>query len=323
MRALGVFVLTTALALAVRPAHAQPEGDFEISVDDCPPDLSERLPSVVRLEVRVLLRERAVASPFVQRIGVRCDGDVVRIDATAGGTIRFSVIDSRAIAPEHRARALGLAAGELIDALWSEQQGRGAPPASAAPEVPTPTDSVQSSPAPEHPGSVAIGGVVTRTGRPAALLFGGRAEMALRLGPLFTPVLSLDAAWGHADADPATVSVRSVSAAAHLLVGRSPGRLSWGIGPGAHAGWARLDGKPSAESGLEARSLSAAWAGLALRARLACLLGSGPGLVPFAAMEGDAGLVLLPVRGTQDGGRRVFSLDGPWLSLALSVGASF
>jgi hypothetical protein len=324
MRAVSVFVVAAALSLAQRSALAQPEGDFETRVDDCPPDLSERLPAVVRLEVMVLVRERHVAGPFIQWIAVRCEGDTARIDAAVAGAIRSSIVDSHAIAPEHRARVLGLSAAELVDAMWNEAQKKSARPVSTAPEVSRPAEVVQTASRPDRPPSFAIGigGVVERVGRPATLALGGRLGIALGIGPFFTSVLSLDATSGDAPTDAATVGVLSLCAGAHLLVGRALGRLSWGVGPGMHAGWVRLDGKPSAESGLEGRSFSASWAGAALRGRLAWSLGSGGGLAPFTALEGDAGLVLVPVRGMQDANRRVFSLDGPWLTVALSAGIS-
>jgi hypothetical protein len=255
---------------------------------------------------------------------VRCDGDAVHIDATAGSAIRGSTVDLRAIAPDHRARALGLAAAEIVDARWNETQGTGAAPSSTDSVAPARVEPVTAAPPADRPPTVAVGlgGVIERAGRPGALLAGGRLGIALKVAPLFTPVVSVDAVFGEAATDPAAVGVRSFSAAAHLLAGRATGPLSWGLGPGVHAGWVRLDGRPSAQSGLEGQSVSAAFVGPALRARIECLLGSRRAVVPFAALEGDAGLVLLPVRGLQDGGRRVFELDGPWLTLALSVGAT-
>jgi hypothetical protein len=319
------FVLVAAcLSFFALPARAEPEGEFEIRVDDCPSDLAERLPVVVRLEVRVLLRERQVSAPFVERISLRCDGTAVRIDAIAGAVRRGSLVDSRAIAPEHRARALGLAAAEIVDALWNETQGTSVSPAPAAPTMPPPVEPAKTAPEPNRASALAIGvgAVVERAGRPAALIGGGRVGAALEIDPVFTPVLSVDALFGEAATDPAAVGIRSVSAAAHVLVGRGAGSVRWGLGPGVRAGLVRLQGKPAPESGLDGQSVSAAFAGPALRARIACLLGSTRGVSPLVALEADAGLVVLPVRGMQDSSKRVFSLDGPWLTVGLSVGAS-
>jgi hypothetical protein len=45
--------------------------------------------------------------------------------------------------------------------------------------------------------------VIERAGRPAAFLAGGRAGLALKIGPLLTPVVSVDALFGEAATDPA------------------------------------------------------------------------------------------------------------------------
>jgi len=323
MRSFGFALVGAFLWLVARTGAAQPDGDFDVRVQDCPPDLAERLPAVVQLEVRVLVRERRASGPFVQRIDVRCEGDTARIDATVGGARRTSSVDSRGVAPEHRARALGLAAAEIVDAMWNEEQGTDERAAAQPAKMDRPEPARVPPPAERaSTAEIGLGGVIERAGRPAALVAGGRLGVALRVSELFAPVLSVDALAGEASTDPAAVGIRSVSAAAHLLVGRGAGTLSWGLGPGVHAGWVRLEGKPATGSSLEGQSVSGWFAGPALRARIAWS-SRGSGLVPFAALEGDAGLVLLPVRGMQDNSRRVFSMDGPWLSLALSAGASF
>jgi hypothetical protein len=324
MRRRACWLMATG-ALFAHPAFAASGSDFEVRVDDCPADLSDRMAAVVRLEVRVLLRERAGSAAFVDKVSVRCDGDAVRIDAMAGDAGRGSVVDLHAIAEEHRARAVGLAAAEVVDALCNDVEGDGAPLAS--PAVPT-ADRVENAPARAASGgrpaaALALGAVIERAGRPGVLLGGGRAELALRLGPLFASVIEAQGVTGEARTADAPVGVRAASGAAYLLVGTSAGRASWGLGPGARAGWVSLEGRPSPDAGFDASSVSAGWAGLAARARGVYVFGGEGGPVPFAALEADAGVVLAAVRGTLDGSRRVFSWDGPWLSLALSAGVAF
>ena len=114
------------------------------------------------------------------------------------------------------------------------------------------------------------------------------------------------------------MTAQNVSTAAHLYFGTTTGSVRWDVGPGARFGWVRLAGQPEAGSGLEGHTVTAAWGGPELRARVAyARIAASPGLL---ALQLGAGFVALPVRGLLDGSEPIYAVEGLWMSVCAEVG---
>jgi hypothetical protein len=314
-------------------ARAEGEG-FRTDIANCPEEIASRLPSIVKLELDVLMRERGPVRTLPDRVEFRCEDDAARIEVTSGASSRSATIRYRNLLPEHRARALALAAAELVHGMFI-------PPASAdtasspAPS-PVPSASTNASDTPREPvvlapapavarPAVFVGGLAELVGRPTAHLWGARIELVAPLGAIVAPAFTLDGALGRASARSADVMIEEASAAAHLYFGTNTGRLRWDAGPGGRLGWAHLAGRPLPGSGLEGDTVSALWAGPELRARVAYSLmdphaTSGGRRAPAIAFELGGGLIALPIRGLLDGTDRVYGIEGGWVSACLEVG---
>ena len=122
MRGLGArtFGVIFLFGVCARTETVPMERGFRTQVANCPEELASRLPAVVKLEIDVLLRERGPTRVPPESIAFRCEEDSAHIDVTMGGSSRSSIIDLRALASEHRARALGLAAAELVHSISSQ-----------------------------------------------------------------------------------------------------------------------------------------------------------------------------------------------------------
>jgi hypothetical protein len=303
---------------AAAPARAQ-----NVQVATCPEELAARLPAVVKLEIDVLLRERGSTHAPPESVAVRCEDEVVRIEVTLEGASRRSSIDLHALASEHRARAVGLAAAELVHAMASRapepppsppppSPPPPAPIAPAQPERPAPTPPPRASARP----ALFAGALGESMGKPAALLFGARVALLYPLGQLFVPALSVDASAGGLTARSARITAQTITAAAHLYVGTTTGTVRWDVGPGARIGWMHLAGNPEPGTRLDGLTLSAPWGGPELGARVAY----GAPRSPLVALELGAGFVTLPISGFRDQTERIYEVRGPWVSLCAEVG---
>ena len=235
-----------------------------------------------------------------------------------GALRRTSTVDLGGLAAEHRARALALAAAEMVHAMI------GAPvpealQATTPPGAPPPVVSLSTAPlgtdSPAPPvraqPTVLVGGVAQWLGRPAALLLGARAAFRYPLGEIIVPALSIDGALGSFPVTAAEVTAATVAAGVHVYAGKTAGRFRFEAGPGTRWGWVHLTGRPDVGSTLEGRSLSAAWGGPEVRARAG--FGGGGRRAPVVAIELGAGYVALPVRGLRDGTTPVYAVEGPWI----------
>lgn len=304
--------------------HAQ-----SLDVQECAEPLGSALPAVIKLEVEVLLRERGATRSPPDRVVVRCSGDRITIEVTRDEERRATRLDLSALAPEHRARAVALATAELVDALSPRPSGDPTTPAPVeAKRAPTRLEPEAPDLAPEPTHSfvfprptLGAGVLAERAGAPAIWLLGVRVSLDYPLGHLLVPSVSLDGALGDARVASARVSVETLSAAAHVYLGAAAGSLRLLAGPGARLGWARLTGRPSSGSELEAASHSGSWAGPELRARVATAPES-PGSAAFA-LEVAAGYAARPVRGLVDGADPAFALDTTWLSASAQGGFAF
>jgi hypothetical protein len=322
----GAFAFIFLRAVAAGAETPTPENAVRVQVAHCDPAFASRLPSVVKLEIDVLLRERGPTRSPPESITVRCEEEKAYIEVTMEGASRASTIDLRALAAEHRARAVGLAAAELVHAM------AGAPRAAEVPTNVAPAPTISTREADRPPSDTSLRGASQRPallvgalaewrGNPAALLLGGRMTFQSPLGRVVVPELSVDAAFGGISSPAAHVSIQTLSAAAHLYFGTTTGNVRWDIGPGARFGSVHLTGEPDPGSGLQGESLTAAWGGPELRARVA--YGASQLRPALVALAFGAGFVALPVRGLLDGTEPIYAVEGPWMSVAAEVGLGF
>jgi hypothetical protein len=301
-----------AAAPSVRAADVTAAPELPVEVSGCADEIATALPPLVRLEIDVLVRERGPTRAPPERIAIRCAGATAHVEVALTGARRAASLDLGALAPEHAARAVALAAAELVDAMST------APP---APPV-TPTPAVRDVPAPEGPArgpALFIGALAEWLGQPKQALFGFRLALHFPVGAVVVPALSVDGSFGDFPSGSAEVSARTLGAAAHVYLGTSAGKLRFAAGPGARIGWIQLRGQVPAGSTLEGLALSAAWGGPELRARMAY----APFDAGLLALELGAGLVALPVRGLVDGDARVYSIEGGWLSACAQAGIAW
>ena len=327
MRRLWAFAFGLAFSGAAR-AQAAAEVDFQVQVANCPEEIAASLPAGVKLEIDVLRREHGPTRAMPERIAVRCDDAGAEITVAMGGAGRTSTVDLGGLAAEHRARALALAAAEMVHAMIGAPVPE-APPATPPPATSPPVVSLSTAPpltaSPAPPArarpTLLVGGVAQWLGRPAALLLGARATFRYPLGEIFVPALSIDGALGSFPVTAAEVTAAAFAAGVHAYAGKTAGRFRLEAGPGTRWGWVRLTGRPEAGSTLEGRSLSAAWGGPEVRARAA--YGGGGRRVAVVAIELGAGYVALPVRGLRDGTAPVYAVVGPCISLGVDGGLGF
>jgi hypothetical protein len=319
-RAAGLVMLC---AFVARGQAVSPESGLRVQVANCAEDLAARLPSVVKLEIDVLLRERGPTRSAPENISVRCDEEKAHIEVTLGGSNHASTIDLHVLAAEHRARAVALAAAELVHSMAARPRPADAPPNPAAPPATSRVERDRSAldsasrSALQRP-LLFAGGLVEWRGNPAAVLFGGRMALQYPLGRVVIPELSVDASFGGIRSTSARVAIQSVSTAAHLYFGTTTGSVRWDIGAGARFGWVFLAGEPDAGSALQGRSLNAAWGGPEMRARLA--YGASQLRPALLALAIGGGFIALPVHGLRDATQPVYAVEGPWISVCGEVG---
>jgi len=295
-------------------------------VANCDPGFTARIPAVVKLEIDVLLRERGPTRSPPENIAVRCEEEKARIEVTMEGSSRASTIDLHVLAAEHRARAVALAAAELVHAMSAEPRAPEAP--ANSPPTPSISRAELDRPAPDasprgsSPGpALFVGSLAEWRGNPAALLVGGRLAFQYPFNNVVIPELSADASFGGISARSAQVAIQSLSTAVHLYFGTTTGSFRWDVGPGARLGFVHLAGQPEAGSGLQGESLTSPWGGPELRLRAAYRASQlRPALF---ALQLGAGFVALPVRGLLDGTEPIYAVEGPWMSISAEVGLGF
>jgi hypothetical protein len=318
----GAFGLAVLTAFSAHAETPNSEAAPFIQIASCPDELLSRLPGVIRLEIEVLLRERGATRAPPDRIGVRCEADRAQIEVTMAGSTQSSSIDLGVLAAEHRARAVALAAAELVHSMSTgapRPEPPAPPPVPTAPPSPEPPDRAAPEPVLRRQkphAALFFGPLVELLGKPAAPLLGARLALQVPVGSVVVPTLSADGGFGGVHARSAQVKIETAGAAAHLYVGTTSARVRWELGPGARIGYVHLAGEPADGSGLEGRTLAAAWGGAEARARVAF----APVHSPAFALELGAGYVTWPVRGLRDGTERIYSVEGPWASFCAEVG---
>jgi hypothetical protein len=305
-------------------ARAETAASSGLRVEDagCPEAIVPGLAAGVRLEIQVLMRERGPAGASPDRITIACDEIAARLGITMAGARRESTVALGALAPEHRARALALATAELVHAMNGASAAEPPPAVTSEPAGPT----VERRLAAPEPAPLATrarpellaGGLAEWLGNPTTLLFGARVALRAPLGRFFVPALSVDGSLGSVRVPSAEVAVQTVTAAVHLYVGTTIGRLRFDAGPGTRWGWVHVTGHPLAGATLDGGSVSAISGGPELRARVG--YGDNASRFPRIAVEVGAGLVARPMRGLRDGTERVYSVEGTWVSLSAALG---
>jgi hypothetical protein len=313
----SALVLLLASATVARAQGAVDAG-YAIQVEGCPGEIAAHLPAGVKLEIDVLLREHGTTAAGPERVAVSCDAAGAQITVAMGGASRRSTVSLDALAAEHRARAIALAAAELVHAMIGALPPDPRPPPTvAAPAAPTPAADSSASSADGEP-AVLVGALAQWLGQPSILLLGARGAFRYPLGEVLVPALSIDGALGKASAPSAEVAAATLAAGVHLYAGHTTGRFRFEAGPGARGGWVHLTGRPAAGSSLEGASLAAPWGGPELRARVAFT--GTDGRTPAVAIELGGGYVALPVRGLRDGTAPVYAVEGPWISIGAELG---
>ena len=306
-------------------ARAEAAGSSGLQIENagCPEAIVPGLAAGVKLEIEVLMRVRGPAGASPDSIAIGCDESAARIAVTMAGARRESTVDLGALAPEHRARALALAAAELVHAMDSAPAAE--PPRAA--DAPTATIARPAAPpaapepappaAPARPELLA-GGLAEWLGNPTAFLLGARVALRAPLGRFFVPALSVDGSLGSLPVPSAEVAIETVAAGVHLYLGTMIGRLRFEAGAGTRWGWVHVTGRPLAGATLEGSSVSAICGGPELRARVGT---SGSARrFPVIAVELGAGLVARPMRGLRDGTVPVYAVEGSWISLSATLG---
>ena len=321
----GAAAIALLCAAGARAEAAGPSG-LRIENAGCPEAIVPGLAAGVKLEIEVLMRERGPAGASPDSIAIGCDESAAHIAVTMAGARRESTVDLGALAPEHRARALALAAAELVHAMDSAPAAEtpraadaptativrpvnpSAPPAAPEPAPPT---------APARPELLA-GGLAEWLGNPTAFLLGARVALRAPLGRFVVPALSVDGSLGSRPVPSAEVAVQTVAAAVHLYLGTTIGRLRFEAGAGTRWGWVHVTGRPLAGATLDGGTVTAICGGPELRARVGT--SANERRFPVIAVELGAGLVARPMRGLRDGTERIYAVEGTWISLSVALG---
>ena len=311
-------------AAGVRAETAASSG-LRVENTGCPDAIVPGLAAGVKLEIEVLMRERGPVGALPDRVTIGCNESAARIAVTMAGARRESTVDLRALAPEHRARALALATAELVHAMNGASAAEAPPPATPEPQLTVGPTVVRrpAAPDPTPPATGArpqllAGGLAEWLGNPTALLLGARVALRAPLGRFLVPALSVDGSLGSVPVPSAEVAIETVTAAVHLYVGTTIGRLRLDAGPGTRWGWVHVTGRPLAGATLEGGSVTAVCGGPELRARVG--YGGNERRFPMIAVEVGAGLVARPMRGLRDGTEHVYAVEGTWVSVSAALG---
>jgi len=306
----------------MRAATAQGAGGIErprVSIDivDCDGALAREAQRIAAIELRATLVDDR-PDPTVTKVTAACRGTLAAlavVDPTTGKSVERTVALTEA-APNGRARLLALAVAELVAASWSELQTNPRPRAPAAtPLAPyAARESARAAMADRSPEFAVAFDVHRLSG--GDLLFGGGVRAAIWLSPLLLARFDALADYGELERGAGSVAVimPSVSAA----FGLSP----WGatflrpaLTLGLRGGYVRMNG---IADGLAATGVRQQGAWLGPEAALQVSAWGRARVHPVLGIA--AGVHLLGVRGTVDGGRDVEAV-GFWggVSAALAV----
>jgi hypothetical protein len=257
------------------------------------------------------------------RLSLVCEPTIVTIELFRPSGESYPVQARVALgdtAKPARERLVALAATELLaqaERARENELSRLVPPAvrQERPDAPSALDRGAAQTAPERRPRIElfVAGNAALAGAPSTALWGG--SLGTSWGVTHTWSVLVDTSFARGQESLRLADVRwtlfSGFVGAGANAGAGPLRLSAGFG--VRAGWLSL----AASSRLpnEGRSLTAPWAGVALPLRVAFDVGAF--VSPF--LGGEAGYVLLPVRGKVDDGSVLVEQRGPWLSGSVGV----
>lgn len=295
-----------------------------LALYDCPALSEPALREHIELELSTLALSRADAA-----LDVRCRESTVTIVLIRASGARYPVevrVELRDTARAARERLIALAATELVAQAERARSQAEATRAATAASRPSAAPVRDASAPPRDAGAAPSGasarperelfvaGSVAVDGSPRTTLWGGGLGAALGLTQRWA--LLLDTRFEHGQATTPLADVRwSVLSGfvGPLLRGRL-GPVRPAVGFGLRAGWLALDA--SATPPNRGLSMTAPWAGLSLPIRLGAELGDFA--TPF--LGGEAGWVIVPVRGNLDDGSAVMEQRGFWLSAQVGIG---
>jgi hypothetical protein len=310
------------LALLLRAERARAL-EIGLEMPSCPQLPAPRVRELMELELTAKVVLPQGSEPLSALVSVACRADQVSIqvsDATTSKLVSRSFVVSQPD-PDVRARAVALAAAELVLTSWMELM------------LTRPVEHEPPTPRQVKEDRRAAGNLVKRRTlsggvRVDALLalaewggslraapgnFGGGARVSLASG-----VLGVDAdviATFEDEASPlGRVRSNAWSLALRPALRLERGRWLASTGVGARAGLARIEGSAADPSAADSHVVAGGWGGPLLHANLGVALEH---LV--ARFGGEAGFALQGVSGRVEGSERA-GVRGPWFMLTLGIG---
>ena len=288
-----------------------------IDIVGCDATLAREAQRIAAIELRATLVDTG-PDATVTKVTAACRGTLAAlavVDPTTGKSVERTVALTEA-APNGRARLLALAVAELVAASWSELQTNPQPRAPAAtPLAPYAARESARAAMADRSLEVAAAFDVHRLSG-GDFLFGGGVRAAIWISPLL--LARFDALADYGELERGAGSVAVIMPSVSVALGLSPwgGRfLRPALSLGLRVGYARMNGIADGQTAIGARQ-QGAWLG----PELALQVSAWPRARVHPIVGLAAGVHLLGVRGTVDGGRDVEAV-GFWggVSAALAV----
>ena len=255
MRRLWAFAFRIAF-LCAAGARAETAATSELRVENagCPEAIVPGLAAGVKLEIEVPDARARPDGAFPDSIAIGCDESAGAHRGHDGGRAGAqSTVDLGALAPEHRARALALAAAELVHAMNGAPVPE-APPATTPPAAPPPVVSRSTAARgadPRRPprarGPAAGRRSRAMAGQSDGLAAGRPRRASLPAGPVLRAgALDRRLRSGACPCRRRRIAIETVAAAVHLYVGTTVGTPALRGGPGNALGLGARHGRPLA-----------------------------------------------------------------------------
>jgi len=310
-----------------RGAAQAVDAAVSISVDRCVPVDHEALHRLLAIELGTSTAHEP--GPKVPtRVWVGCSplGIELRLEDGVTSKMMARTLPASSFRDTSSTRLLALAVAEFVVASWIELGVQPEPSVPPVPIAPAPSPEVRQaveqaideraepSDGLSVTGALALA-VWTENG---SMWLGGGARVTREASPTLAWSASFDFTGTIRDLEFGRVHGFSGSAAFSALFYMRFAPLTLFTGPGARVGVVRLAGEPD-DDAVNGREFAAPFGGPLWLARVDLALSRSVRL----GLELEAGFATLPAKGTDDRGENVFGLEGPWLSPALSLGASF
>lgn len=316
---------------SVRAAEDTEHPPIHLALHPCVPVEEAAVRQVLALELGALLTEGDAPASGVTQVTVDCaDAQIwLRVDDPVTGKSLLRRIYLLTVNPGVRARLLGLAIAELVNASWTELLANPKPvvPAAdpiASPEIRRAALSVVKRNAagmmqrPAAPGwGPSLFGVIMLSGFFASrtLLTGGGVRLGWSHRRHFGWAVDLIAQHGSSATPLGDVALDAVSSGASLFFDHHGSRLGLRLGGGFRGGLLVLSGRPKDPTEVQGNSVPAGWGGPTLSISTSVKL---PKRVLLQAnLEG--GYVSFPVLARVAWSSTV-GLDGLWLGAQAGIG---